>query len=124
MVKVGKFALANFKCELWLDPESSSAHFHFPDEKKDLGQMVIGIRKPFDNHEQVAELLLHESFEVAALVLDCRYERFGNHSSQDMLFNFTHEQFNRICKHQAEFIAEALPHTFHVMERIKKGKKP
>jgi hypothetical protein len=94
---------------LWVDGETSSARFDFPPVGGAHGKMTLGFRKPFNTFTFLTEVLLHESFEVCALVLDYRYERDQNHSSQDCLFVFRHEDFNRICQHQSEFVAAALP---------------
>jgi hypothetical protein len=118
-IYIGTYTLGYFNVELFINPESSSARFDASRTGK-TGRMELGASKPFRNQEALLDLLLHETFEVAALNLDLRYERHGNNSSQDMLFVFTHEQFNRVCRMQAGFISEALPHLMNAFNKLKK----
>lgn len=119
LIFIGRYRLGWRTVEVFGDPHKSGGQFEYfpdvslPDGKHDdetVSRMTIGFLHN-DDWWEVFNVILHETWEMAAADHNVRYKRtdlFMSWASDAFVFHFNHNEFTEITAQSAHFLSFAL----------------
>jgi len=121
-IYVGTYRLCSSNVDLYALTHENNGYFYGAPDDNSLPRIKVGISSI--HWDQVVNILLHESFEMALDNIRVRYEKSG--SCGDMasyLFCFDHCQFVEACESVSRFITPALPELASVYKKAHRKRK-
>lgn len=120
---VGTFRLGHENVDLYALPDEGGGYFYSCPDAKSCARMKVGL--DHRHWDQCLAVLMHETFELALVRTECRYEISEKLSGDaaDFVFLLTHEQFTRACTKVAMFMSEAVPKLSTLWQRQHRRKR-
>ncbi len=108
-ILIGVFPLYALNVNLYAWPESKGGRLSTRPSASGVPAIHVGFNYP--QWEDVVSILLHESFEFCATLMELQFSPASQQifDSSAQLFVFNHAQFTRVCEFQAQFVTRCLP---------------
>lgn len=119
-IKIGTYPMGHINVDLLAWPYCTGGEFYFCPDSESKPRIRLGL--DYEIWDECLATLLHEVFEFAMAMNNCRFKLSGklNGDHADYRFFMDHCEFGNICSCAAMFLQRALPDTATAFRKARK----